>query len=163
MNAFLFPLLLAATIPLRNPFWPIGHHGEREAITDKPKIEIMVTPEAATEEDTKTSVTAEAIAAAEEASDDRQYATRLWIAARKTLKIGGTMRTQDEKGGHQSVTINGRIYADGDLISVNHDGKRFTWRIKNLTEGGTLKLSRVRYRKLDDGADTEKENENENE
>lgn len=155
----LIPLLLAATIPLRNPFWPVGYAGEREPISDKPRIEIKTTAETATEEDTKTSVTAEAIAAANEAADDRQFTSKLWIAARKELKIGGTMRTRDDKGGHQSVTINGRIYGDGDLISFNHEGRRFTWRVKGLTDGGTLKLVRVRVRDLEDIA--EKDNENE--
>ena len=145
----LVPLLMAATIPLRNPFWPVGYIGEREAISDKPRIEIKATAETATEDDTKTSVTAEAIAAANEAADDRHYTSKLWIAARKELKIGGTMRTKDDHGSHQSVTINGRIYADGDLISFNHEGRRFTWRVKNLTEGGTLKLVRVRVRELE--------------
>ena len=155
----LLPLVVAATIPLRNPFWPVGYVGEREPITDKPKIEIKATSEAATEEDTKTSVTAEAIAAANEAADDQQYTSRLWIAARKELKIGGTMRTKDENGSHQSVTINGRIYGDGDLISFNHEGRRFTWRVKNLTEGGTLKLVRVRVREIEDADEKEYENE----
>lgn len=153
------PLIVAATIPLRNPFWPIGYVGEREPITDKPKIEIKTTAETASDEDTKTSVTAEAIAAAKEAADDQQYTSKLWIAARKELKIGGTMRTKDENGGHQSVTINGRIYGDGDLISFNHDGRRFTWRVKGLTEGGTLKLIRVRVREIDDSVEKEDENE----
>lgn len=155
----LTPLLIAATIPLRNPFWPVGYVGEREPITDKPKIEIKATPETSTEEDTKTSVTAEAIAAANEAADDGQYTSRLWIAARKELKIGGTMRTKDDHGSHQSVTINGRIYGDGDLISFNHEGRRFTWRVKNLTEGGTLKLVRIRVREIEDTDEKEYENE----
>ena len=144
-------LMIAATIPLRNPFWPVGYHGEREPISEKPRIQIKAPSENASEEDTKTSVTAEAIAAAaEESADESQYTQRLWINARKSLKIGGTMRTQDEKGSHQSITINGRIYADGDLLSCNHDGRRFTWRVKNLTEGGTLKLVRIRVRDLEE-------------
>lgn len=153
-------LLAVATIPLRNPFWPVGHVGEREPISDKPRIEIKTTADNSAEEDTRTSVTAEAIAAANEAADDRQFASKLWIAARRQLKIGGTMRTTDEKGSHQSVTINGRIYGDGDLISFNHEGRRFTWRVKNLTEGGTLKLIRIRVRELEDET-AEKEYENE--
>lgn len=153
----LLPLLAAATIPLRNPFWPVGYEGEREPITDTPRIEIKAAAEAVSEEDTKTSVTAESIAAFNESADDRKYISRLWIAARKTLRIGGTMRTVDEKGSHQSVTINGRIYADGDLISCNHDGRRFTWRVKNLSEGGTLKLVRVRFRDLEEESEKESE------
>ena len=98
MNLIL-PLFIAATIPLRNPFWPIGYIGEREAISDKPKIEVKTTAESANEEDTKTAVNAESIAAAEEA-DVNQYGNRLWIQARKALKIGGTMRTKDKEGSH---------------------------------------------------------------
>ena len=155
MNLIL-PLFIAATIPLRNPFWPIGYIGEREAISDKPKIEFKTTAESANEEDTKTAVNAESIAAAEEA-DDNQYGNRLWIQARKALKIGGTMRTKDKEGSHQSVMINGKIYADGDLISMNLDGKRYTWKVKNLTEGGTLKLQRIKCRDLEEADDNEGE------
>ncbi len=155
MNLIL-PLFIAATIPLRNPFWPIGYIGEREAISDKPKIEVKTTAESANEEDTKTAVNAESIAAAEEA-DDNQYGNRLWIQARKALKIGGTMRTKDKEGSHQSVMINGKIYADGDLISMNLDGKRYTWKVKNLTEGGTLKLQRIKCRDLEEADDNEGE------
>ena len=155
MNLIL-PLFIAATIPLRNPFWPIGYIGEREAISDKPKIEVKTTAESANEEDTKTAVNAESIAAAEEA-DDNQCGNRLWIQARKALKIGGTMRTKDKEGSHQSVMINGKIYADGDLISMNLDGKRYTWKVKNLTEGGTLKLQRIKCRDLEEADDNEGE------
>ena len=155
MNLIL-PLFIAATIPLRNPFWPIGYIGEREAISDKPKIEVKTTAESANEEDTKTAVNAESIAAAEEA-DDNQYGNRLWVQARKALKIGGTMRTKDKEGSHQSVMINGKIYADGDLISMNLDGKRYTWKVKNLTEGGTLKLQRIKCRDLEEADDNEGE------
>ena len=149
-------IFLAAAIAVRNPFWPIGYIGEREAISDKPKIEFKTTAESANEEDTKTAVNAESIAAAEEA-DDNQYGNRLWIQARKALKIGGTMRTKDKEGSHQSVMINGKIYADGDLISMNLDGKRYTWKVKNLTEGGTLKLQRIKCRDLEEADDNEGE------
>ena len=155
MNLIL-PLFIAATIPLRDPSWPIGYIGEQEAISDKPKIEVKTTAESANEEDTKTAVNAESIAAAEEA-DDNQYGNRLWIQARKALKIGGTMRTKDKEGSHQSVMINGKIYADGDLISMNLDGKRYTWKVKNLTEGGTLKLQRIKCRDLEEADDNEGE------
>ena len=145
-------LLLASTIPLRNPCWPVGYMGEREAISDKPKIQIRPTTEATVEEDVKTSVTAEAIAQAEEEADDRHYTDKLWIAARKALLIGATLRATGDDGGYsrQALSINGRIYADGDLVSFNHAGKRFTWKVKTLTEGGTLKLTRVKFRELEE-------------
>jgi len=148
MNA-LFSILLIATIPLRNPFWPIGYSGDREAIVDEPHVKVAAT-EQPTEEDTKTSVTAEAIAAAAAAeADDGQSADRLWIKARKALRIGNTMKAGGP-GGRQAITINGKIYADGDLISFNHAGYRFTWRVKQLTDNNTLKLQRVRLRELEE-------------
>jgi len=142
-------ILLIATIPLRNPFWPIGHVGDREAIVDDPHVKIAAS-EQPTEEDTKTSVTAEAIAAAAAAeAEDGQSLDRLWIKARKALKIGNIMKT-DGRNSRQAVSINGKIYADGDLISFNHSGYRFTWRVKQLTEQNTLKLQRLRMRELEE-------------
>ena len=46
--------------------------------------------------------------------------------------------------------LNGLAYGDGDLISTNHGGRRFTWRVKGLTEGATIKLTRVRAKQQDD-------------
>lgn len=136
-------ILLAATIPLRNPFWPIGHAGEREIITDEPVVQVKGTSEPA--DDSQTSVTAETIAAAEEA-ENAHTADRLWIAARKSLRIGGTMRLDN---GKQAIAINDKIYGDGDLISVNVKENRFTWRVKGLNGKDTLKLQRIRIRELD--------------
>ena len=152
MNLLLATALLA-TIPLRNPFWPVGYTGEREAIVDEPHVKVAATTEETAEEDTKTSVTAEAIAAAEaEAADNGQGLDRLWIKARKALKIGSTLKAGGEDG-RQAVTINGKIYADGDLVSFNHNGYRFTWRVKQLTENNTLKLLRVKARELETETD----------
>ena len=148
MNSLL-PIVLFATIPLRNPFWPVGYTGEREAIVDEPRIKVTTTTEETTAEDTRTSVTAEAIAAAEaEAADDAQGLDRLWIKARKDLKIGSTLKLGGNDG-RQAVTINGKIYGDGDLVSFNHNGYRFTWRIKQLTDNNTLKLLRIKARELE--------------
>ena len=145
----LLSIVLIATIPLRNPFWPVGYTGEREAIVDEPRLKVVTTAEETTAEDTRTSVTAEAIAAAEaEAADNGQGLDRLWIRARKALKIGSTLKLGGNDG-RQAVTINGKIYGDGDLISFNHNGYRFTWRIKQLTDNNTLKLLRIKARELE--------------
>ena len=48
------------------------------------------------------------------------------------------------------MTINGNIYADGDLVSANVNGLRFTWRVKGLTETGTLRLQRIRMREIEE-------------
>ncbi len=146
MNAI--PIILAATIPLRNPFWPIGHSGEREPIVDEPRVKVAAGAPV-TEEDTKTSVTAEAIAEAARSADDSQATDRRWLKARKTLRIGAVLKVSGARS-RQAITINGNIYTDGDLISVNHDGYRFTWRVKEVTDSKTLRLIRVRIRERDE-------------
>ena len=170
------PLLLAAamaaTIPLRNPFWPIGYDGEREPISAEPRFEVSIfyqnngftARSAPTEEETlkdaETSVNPEAIAAAEaaEAASHDKGEGRLWIAARKSLRIGGTLRVGSGTDSRQAVNINGNIYADGDLVSANVDGLRFTWRVKGLTETGTLRLQRIRMRELEEPSEDKGEN-----
>ena len=146
----IFLLLAAATIPIRNPFWPVGYRGKPEPISDEPRVRVTAEASAASEDDAKTSVNAETIAAAaaEQDLDEEQVMNRRWIAARKSLRIGGTMKSSGDAQ-RQSIAINGRIYGDGDLISVNHDGWRFTWRVKKLTENKTLQLVRVRARDLE--------------
>ena len=145
-----FLLLAAATIPIRNPFWPVGYRGKAEPISDEPRIQVATEQTTASDDDAKTSVNAETIAAAaaEQDVDEEQMMSRRWIAARKSLKIGGTMKSSGDAQ-RQSIAINGRIYGDGDYISANHDGWRFTWRVKKLTENKTLQLVRVRARDLD--------------
>lgn len=151
MSALL--LLLAATIPLRNPFWPIGYNGVREIITDEPRVEIKVTSEDEAKKDVETSVNAETIAAARaqaEAEASQGDATdRLWIAARKSLKIGGIVKIGDR----QSITINGNVYADGDIVAAIHEDCRFFWRVRGLTENGTLQLLRLRYTEIETESD----------
>ena len=150
MSALLATALLA-TIPLRHPCWPVGYTGEREPIVDEPRVKVAAAAsEETAEEDTKTSVTAEAIAEAEaQEQENGQGLDRLWIKARKQLKIGSTLRLGGDKG-RQAITINGKIYADGDLVSFNHNGYRFTWRVKQLTDNNTLKLLRVKARELEE-------------
>lgn len=146
-------LLLAATLPLRNPFWPVGYEGEREAISDEPRVQAKAPPPEAPAVDADTQTSGkEAELAAACATEDDNYTSRLWIAARKTLRIGGTLTLEGDTK-RQAVSINGRIYRDGDFVSVNHDTRRFTWRVKGLSDSGTLKLQRVRYRVLEQTED----------
>ena len=44
----------------------------------------------------------------------------------------------------------GELYGNGDLISINHEGHRFTWRVQGLTEGATLRLPRLRVKDVED-------------
>lgn len=143
--------VLAATLPLRNPFWPVGYEGEREIISDEPRVQAKAPVEAIPEPavaETATAVVAPPVDAAALAAEEENRASRLWVAARKTLRIGGTLKLEGAEN-RQAVSINGRIYSDGDLVSVNHEDRRFTWRVKGLSQGGTLKLQRIKFRPLD--------------
>ena len=92
-----------------------------------------------------------AATAAMAARSSQTVSSRHWIEARKTLRIGGIAVVTDNDGRkRQCVMINGLAYGDGDLISTNHGGRRFTWRVKGLTEGATIKLTRVRAKQQDD-------------
>lgn len=140
-------LLVAATLtaPLRNPCWPVGYVGAREPILDSPKLIVRETAPGVYESRLKEIL--------DDTADDELDAVeteRCWQAARKSLKIRGRIRN----GARVAITINDRIYVDGNLISVNHEGRRFTWRIANLSEGN-LKLQRVRMRKLADKLEVE--------
>ena len=135
-------LLILAAIAVRNPFWPIGFEGEREIISAEPKIDVSVatTP---TDEDT---ATAGAVARSSQTISDRH-----WSDARKTLKTSGiTVVTGQDGTRRQCIMLNGLAYGDGDLVSVNHNGRRFTWRVKGLTEKDTVKLVRVRAKTIED-------------
>lgn len=148
MNVLL-PLLAAATVAVRNPFWPIGYEGVKEVISTEPKIEAPAV--AASEVDDTATAGAEAQAAEQAAIAAQVVSSRTWAEARKTLRISGTTTITDAKGRKRnSAIINGLTYGDGDLISINHEGHRFTWRVQGLTEGVTLRLIRIRAKDIDD-------------
>ena len=137
--------ILFAAMLLRNPFWPIGYEGEREEISAEPRVTVKAAPEAKDE--------AEETAKAQQETRQmimERATSRNWAAARKSLRIGGTVLARQPDGSTKSsVFINGRDYVDNDLVSVNFEGQRFTWRVTGLTGSGTLKLKRVRVRPLE--------------
>lgn len=138
MNA----IVVLAAIAVRNPFWPIGYEGVREVISAEPVVEVK-SAATATEDDTATAVMA--------AQSSQTISPRQWVEARKSLRIGGLVIVTDNDGAkRQCAMINGHAYGDGDLISVNHNGRRFTWRVQGLTKGATIKLKRVRAKRIDD-------------
>ena len=147
MNA-LVPFLVVA-VAVRNPFWPIGYEGIKEEISAEPKVEIRAP--AAPETDDTATAGAVAQAAAQAALAAQVVSSRTWAEARRTLRITGTTTVTDAKGRkRQSVIINGHTYGNGDLISINHEGHRFTWCVQGLTEGATLRLIRLRVKDIDD-------------
>lgn len=142
-------LVLIAAIAVRNPFWPIGYEGVREVISAEPTVDLKA---AASAEDETATAASDAIAA-QAAQTPQVNANRLWIEARKTLRIGGIATVTDNDGTrHNCIMINGLAYGNGDLISTNHENHRFTWRVQGLTKGETVKLTRVRMRELEDDA-----------
>ena len=139
--------LLVAALLLRNPFWPIGYEGEREEIS----AEMRVAPKAAPKpKDDTQAVKAQQGSPQKVKEKEKKVTVQNWVAARKTLRIGGTVFAKEPDGStRSSIYINGRDYVDNDLVSVNFDGFRFTWRVTGLTENGTLKLERVRAKPLE--------------
>ena len=136
--------LIFAAMLLRNPFWPVGYEGEREEISAEARVTVKAAPDAKDE-----------IQTAKAQQETRQMimersTSRNWAAARKSLRIGGTVLARQPDGTiKSSVFINGRDYVDNDLVSINFEGHRFTWRVTGLTGSGTLKLQRVRVLPLE--------------
>ena len=166
-----------STNGVRNPFWPIGYEGVRETISpnvrERPKKpEPKKAPPALTAAERKKQAAEKAAAekAAKEAAEkaarekaEREAAARAeaerkkreitgahWDAARAALKFGGRVKLREgEEHANSSVVINGKVYADGDLISITHDSRRFTWRVEGLSGKNKLKLVRLRAKYIE--------------
>ena len=164
---------------VRNPFRPMGYEGEREVISPDvrkrpkpaPKARPAITAaeraareaeKAAAEKAAKEAAEkAAAKAAAEKAAKEaaaraeaerkkREITGAHWNAARAALKFGGRVKLrEDDVYQNSSVVINGKVYADGDLVSFTHDSRRFTWRLDGLSDTNKLKLVRVRAKYLE--------------
>ena len=147
--------VLLSALAVRNPFWPVDYHGQYEAISPEPRVQVKQTAVAAGEtENAETAALAAALAAE---NDTTEILPRHWAEARKTLKTTGTTQITDSYGNiRQCVIINGGAYGNGDLISTNHKGRRFTWRVVGLTDHSTLKLKKVRAKELDEEDKEEK-------
>jgi len=146
----LFVLLAAATAafrptdPLRNPFWPTDFEyteKDLQPITTVPMVDINARP---TESEDKAGVTGAAVAAL--ARNTRVVSPRNWSEAAKKLHFRGKTSVVDVMTGVKRTAffINGNTYGVGDLISVNHEGRRFTWRIRQRADTKTLRLEQVR-------------------
>ena len=170
---------VAATNGVRNPFWPIGYEGVRETITSevrkRPKPDPKALPrsrpvisaaerarlaaekaaaeKAAKEAAEKAAAEKAAKEAAERAEAERkkrEITSSHWDAALASLTFGGRVKVrEDEMLQNTSVVINGKVYADGDLISITHDSRRFTWRVEGLSDKNKLKLVRIRAKYLE--------------
>lgn len=160
---------------LRNPFWPKDYVGEMTPISaearpkpkPKPKPQApKVAPKAAQEAAAKKAAMKEAAARAAAAKEaaareaaaketaakaerNREISREDWKKAMKSLKIGNPAVFTTEDGTTRStISINGNIYGDGDLMSVTYEGVRFTWRVNGLAGGEKLRLERIRARRV---------------
>ncbi len=166
-----------STNGVRNPFWPMGYEGVRETISpnvrEKPKkaapkkaplaltaaerkkqeAEKAAAEKAAKEAAEKAAREKAAKEAAERAEAERkkrEITGAHWDAARAALKFGGRVKLhEDDAGENSSVVINGKVYADGDLISITHDSRRFTWRVEGLSDKSKLRLVRIRAKYIE--------------
>ena len=176
-----------STNGVRNPFWPMGYEGVRETISPnvrkKPKkAEPKKAPPAMTVAERKKQEAEKAAAekAAKEAAEkaarekaEKEAAERAeaerkkreitgahWDAARAALKFGGRVKLrEDDASENSSVVINGKVYADGDLISITHDSRRFTWRVEGLSDKSKLKLVRIRAKYLEKPGEADKKSD----
>ena len=102
----------------------------------------------------------EAAERAEAERKKREITGSHWDAARAALKFGGRVRLrEDDASTNSSVIINGKVYADGDLLSITHDSRRFTWRIEGLSDKNKLKLVRLRAKYLEKTGEADKKSD----
>ena len=163
-----------STNGVRNPFWPMGYEGVRETISPnvrkKPKkAEPKKAPPAMTvaerkkqeaEKAAREKAEKEAAARAEAERKKREITGAHWAAARAALKFGGRVKLrEDDASENSSVVINGKVYADGDLLSITHDSRRFTWRVEGLSDKSKLKLVRIRAKYLEKPGEADKKSD----
>jgi len=178
----------AAAGGVRNPFWPMGYEGVRETISpdvrEHPKPAAASTnfpppltaAKRAAQEAAKAAAEKAAKEAAEKAAREkaakeaaeraeaerkkREITSAHWDAAKKALVFGGRVKLREEDDIQStSVVINGKVYADGDLISITHESRRFTWRYEGLSDRNTLKLVRVRAKYLEKSGEAGKKSD----
>ena len=166
-----------STNGVRNPFWPAGHGGgrvesylgrrpksapsARKKAAQPPRAVRTASERAAQAAAEKAAKEAAAKAAAENAAKEaaaraeaerkrRENTPAHWVAARGSLSFGSRMTFRDEEGRQRtSVVINGKDYADGDLVEIIHDSRRFTWRYEGLTNQNKLSLKPIKAEYLE--------------
>lgn len=152
---------LAAPRPVRNPFWPVGHTGTREVITAdlEGRGALAVKPAPKTPPPApkgtapKTPPPAKIAQPVEKSTPPPPAAAteEEWRTAYRKIQIGGRFAVKASDGRmRRTITLDGKCYGDGDLKSVNSNGRRFTWRVVGLSEG-RARLQPENERLLDSG------------
>jgi len=156
LTAFLFALTAcpAADEAPRNPFWPIGYEGARHPISAEPRLRPEPKAEPAqTDAPARTDTGAQAdekpaSEPAESAASAESTEEKLWAEALKAMDFGSALNFSSAKRSGAAVTINGRCYGVGDLVSKTVGDRRFTWSVESIAPDGKLKLKRLQHRSL---------------
>lgn len=108
----------AAEAPGRDPFWPVGYipkaeeEVEVEEVPAKPTSPILVTiPKAPSKPKPD------------------------WARARRHLRVSGFA----ESGDGRACFINGRLVAEGELVTLDLDGYRYTWKVAKVDRDPALR------------------------
>jgi len=164
--------LFSAEERVRNPFWPQGFEGVRYAISEEPRYptrpnvvaDSPTNPKLKPGESVNTITNSvgrvmqvvdaglEGDALLEEANKTpEQIEDELWKEASRHLQISDSLSFISDGRMRQSININGLVYSDGDLISVNVVTNRFTWLVRGYNTNGVLRIERIKYRPLAPG------------
>jgi len=142
ISAIFLASLASAEELFRNPFWPQGYEGRRQPISAAPRYPTKPPPALREGADSAETTRRAAPKKALTGND------ALWEAARLSLKVRDACRLDEGGTIRSSARINGRLYANGDLISITQGSHRFTWLLVEVSTNGTLRLKRVRLRDL---------------
>ena len=161
MSVLLLAAAMAATAPVRDPFWPVGYEGTRRVISAEPRLSSTgepkaegVKPESVEVPETSKTNVVQSAADPAEAWARRAEEARLklemdnrWNKAVKELRFGGVVKMRQ---GPSAVLINGKARAEGDYVRLDHDGYRFIWRVAGSETERKLRLDRVKAVGLDE-------------
>ena len=161
MSFLLIAAAMAATAPVRDPFWPVGYEGTRRAISAEPRFAVSEEPKVedvrAEDVEDRGASTTNAVQSVTDSAEEwarREEEARLklamdnrWNKAVKELRFGGVVKMQK---GLSAVLINGKARAEGDYVRLDHEGYRFIWRVARSETERKLKLDRVKAVGLDE-------------
>jgi len=141
-----FSALSAGDGPVRNPFWPIGYNGRKHPITTIPRYPSKTSDYGDEEtESAETAVTNRAKVAQTVVRSEvpSRAQDELWQRAHATLRFNNICSFVENGRPRITLQINGNVYEDGELVSINHNGRRFTWLVLDGGTNGNVRLRRM--------------------
>ncbi len=149
--------ILAAAVSVPNPFWPIGHQGQKEPISADVVVQSRLQPD-------PTAVAAAAVASKPEAKHTvtreivqpikpKTVTDTMWRdaqAAAEATYFSKATATNEDGSKTDVLGMNGNIYRAGEEVSFNYKGRRYTWCFTGLDEKKDAKLVRIEVKDLKD-------------